>query len=88
MVYPLTRPTVCTVARAKKVIGLITTVALVAFSYVWVIATVIPVSDQFDDSNSTIISGEGDNSTLDSGKQLIYNVANEGLALRRELKQD
>ncbi|CAG7715012.1 unnamed protein product [Allacma fusca] len=36
--YPLTRPTVCTVARAKKVITVLTLVALVAFSYVWLIA--------------------------------------------------
>jgi len=45
--HPLKRATICTVSRAKKVIGTITVVALVSFSYVWIIAQVIvyhPVS--------------------------------------------
>ena len=47
--YPLTRPTVCTVARAKKIIGGLTVFALLAFSYVWVIAAVLdyPVERYF-----------------------------------------
>ena len=52
--YPLTRPTVCTVARAKKVIFGITLMALLGFSYVWIIADVIVVPFQ-DMANDTKI---------------------------------
>jgi len=47
--YPLLRSSVCTASRAKKIIGLLTLLSLLLFSYVWYIARVIefPLGPQF-----------------------------------------
>ncbi|CAG7728869.1 unnamed protein product [Allacma fusca] len=67
--YPLTRPTVCTVARAKKVIFSLTTAALVGFSYVWVIARVLehPVERPFAATSTS--SYEGNDLVLSENNQ-------------------
>lgn len=41
--YPFSRPRICTRSKAKKAIGVITVIALVLFSYAWVIAKVITI---------------------------------------------
>lgn len=51
--FPFKRPRLCTKSKAKKVIAGVTTVALILFSYAWVIAKVVevplpPSSDQHD----------------------------------------
>jgi hypothetical protein len=63
--YPLTRPTVCTVARAKKVIAGITSIALIGFSYVWVIADVIEAPSFPEPSNYTMVG----NNSVELGKK-------------------
>lgn len=41
--YPFSRPRICTRSKAKKAIGVITVLALLLFSYAWVIAKVITI---------------------------------------------
>ena len=65
--YPLTRPTVCTVARAKKVISVLTLSALIAFSYVWLIARVLdypmPPGNPITDADGAAVMGGGGGSS-------------------------
>lgn len=52
--YPLSRPRICTRSKARKIIAAITIIALLSFSYAWVIAEVIELpsseKDYYDDS--------------------------------------
>ncbi|CAL8074619.1 unnamed protein product [Orchesella dallaii] len=50
--YPLARPRICTCSKARKVIAALTAIALIVFSYAWVIARVIelpPKADGYED---------------------------------------
>ncbi|ODN01628.1 Cholecystokinin receptor [Orchesella cincta] len=57
--YPLSRPRICTRSKARKAIAALTAIALLVFSYAWVIARVIepPLkSDQYGEQYQDIFT--------------------------------